>query len=133
MIKWLDHRVAQPPSCWVRSDNVYGDPSSLSDARLKTHLDPVSGNQALSVLSQIQSYTYEREDLQEERRLGLISQEVEEACAQLAIDNVIGTRFHQGQDYKTLDYARLVSLLIPAVNKMSQEIQDLKSIINGAA
>ena len=133
MIKWLDHRVAQPPSCWVHSDNVHGDPSSLSDARLKTHLDPVSGNQALSVLSQIQSYTYEREDLEGERRLGLIADQVGHATQELACDNIVGSRFHRGENYLTLDYARLVSLLVPAVNKMSQEIQDLKSIINGAA
>ena len=43
MIKWLDRRVAQPPSCWVHSDNVYGDPGSLSDARLKTEVTSVPG------------------------------------------------------------------------------------------
>ena len=89
MIKRLDHRVAQPPSCWVHSDNVYGDPGSLSDARLKTEVTSVSGAQALSVLSQIQGCTYERADLNQ-RRLGLIADVVEEAIDQLAIDNVVG-------------------------------------------
>ena len=43
MIKWLDNRVAQPPSCWVHSDNAYGDPASLSDRRLKEEITSVSG------------------------------------------------------------------------------------------
>ena len=38
----------------------------------------MSGAQALGVLSQIQGCTYERPDLQQ-RRLGLIADEVEEA------------------------------------------------------
>ena len=95
MIKWLDERVAQPPSCWVHSDNVHGDPSSLSDARLKSEVTHVSGTRALDVLSQIQGCTYEREDLQQ-RRLGLLADEAEEAIDQLAIDNVLGSRWHDG-------------------------------------
>ena len=129
---WLDNRVAQPPAGYVHSDNVHGDPASLSDARLKTEVTPVSGNQALSILSQIQAYTYDREDL-DQRRLGLIANRVEEACSELAIDNVVSSKWHKDGLYKTLDYSRLVSLLIPAVNKMAQEIQDLKSILNGTS
>ena len=119
---WLDHRVAQPPSCWVHSDNVYGgDPASLSDARLKTGITPVSGDQALSILSQIQGCTYEREDL-DQRRLGLIAHRVEEACSELAMDNVVSSKWHNDDQYKALDYSRLVSLLIPALNTLAKEL-----------
>ena len=92
----------------------------------------MSGDQALSVLSQIQGFTYQREDLQQ-RRLGLIANEVEEAIDQLAIDNVIGNRWHEGQEYKSLDYARLVALLIPAVNHLAQEVKFLRSKVNGTS
>ena len=126
MIKWLDNRVAQPPSCWAHSDNVYGDPASLSDARLKTEVTPVSGTQALSVLSQIQGCTYEREDLQQ-RRLGLIADAAEDAIDQLAIDNALGSRWHQGEEYKSLDYSRLVALLIPAVNSLSARLREMEA------
>ena len=84
----------------------------------------MSGAQALSVLSNIQGCTYERPDLQE-RRLGLIADEVEDAIDQLAIDNVIGSKWHGDDHYKTLDYSRWVSLLIPAVNRLSQQVKDL--------
>ena len=126
MLKWLDHRVAQPPSCWVHSDNVYGDPGSLSDKRLKSEVTSVSGDQALSVLSQIHGCTYEREDLQQ-RRLGLIADEVEVAIEELAIDNVLGSRWHEGEEHKTLDYSRLVALLIPAVNTLTARVQELEA------
>ena len=108
----------------MHSDNIIGDPASLSDARLKTEVTPVSGGQALSVLGQIQGCTYEREDLGQ-RRLGLIADEVEDAIDQLAIDNVVGSKWHEGEEYKSLDYSRLVALLIPAVNTLSARVQKL--------
>ena len=111
---------------FIHSDCIIGDPNSLSDARLKRHLDPVSGNQALSILSQIQGCTYEREDL-DQRRLGLLAQNVEEAIGQIAVDNVVSSKWHQDDHYKTLDYSRLVSLLIPAINTLSKRVDDLES------
>ena len=105
-------------------------PNSLSDARLKTEVTPVSGVQALDVLNQIQGCTYERADL-DQRRLGLIADEVEEACTGLGIDNVTSTKRHKNDQYKVLDYSRLVSLLIPAVNTLATRVQDLESKING--
>ena len=76
----------------MHSDNVIGNPNS--DARLKEGATSVSGAQALSVLSSIQGCTYERPDLQQ-RRLGLIADEVEDAIDQLAVDNVVGSKWHQ--------------------------------------
>ena len=133
MIKLLDNRVAQPPSCWVHSENVDGDPASLSDARLKTEKKtktPVSGDPARQVLSQIEACTYEREDI-EQRRLGLVAQEVEQAVSQLAIANAIGSKWHNNDEYNTLDHSRLVSLLTPAVNRLSQQVKDLESKVSG--
>ena len=126
-----DHILNQDPN-FVHSDNVIGDPNSLSDARLKEEVTSVSGAQALGVLSQIQACTYERPDLQQ-RRLGLIADEVEDAIDQLAVDNVVGSKWHGGETYKTLDYSRLVSLLIPAINELNKQVKDLQSKVNGAA
>ena len=91
----------------------------------------MSGDQALSVLSQIQGCTYEREDL-EERRLGLIADEVEEAIDQLAIDNVVGSKWHQGEQHNTLDYSRLVAVLILAVNELSRQVAELKQQLHSS-
>ena len=76
----------------------------------------------------MQGQTYWREDLQE-RRLGLIADEVEDAVSELDIDNIIGTMHGtfngEADDYKTLDYSRLVSLLIPACNALSAQVTTL--------
>ena len=130
-VAYQDHVLAQPPA-FVHSDNIIGNPASLSDKRLKEEIDPVSGTQALDVLSQIQGCTYERTDLQE-RRLGLIADEVESAVDQLAVDNVVSSKWHNGDNYKTLDYSRLVSLLIPAVNTLAKRVEDLESKLNGSS
>ena len=60
----------------------------------------------------------------------MIADEVQSTIDQLAVDNVISSKWHKDGQYKTLDYSRLVSLLIPAVNKLAQEVKDLKSILN---
>ena len=90
----------------------------------------MSGEQALSVLGNIQGQTYWREDLGE-RRLGLTADEVETAIAGLSIDNVCSSKhatFNDVEDeYKTLDYSRLVSLLIPAVNALSAKVSELEA------
>ena len=104
----------------------------MSDGRLETEQTPVSGNQALSILSQIQAYTYDREDL-DQRRLGLIADEVELACSELAIDNVVSSKWHEDDQYKTLDYSRLVSLLIPALNTLAKRVEYLESKVNNGA
>ena len=84
------------------------------------------------MLNQIKSYTYERDDIGE-RRLGLIADEVESTVDQLAIDNVISSKWHNDDHYKTLDYSRLVSLLIPAVNTLAKRVEDLGSKLNGSS
>ena len=63
----------------------------------------------------------------QQRRLGLIADEVEEAIEQLAIDNFVGSKWHEGEAFKTLDYSRLVALLIPAVNTLSARVQELEA------
>ena len=63
---------------YIPSQNIIGDPSSLSDARLKTNLTEVTPEQCLNTLSQIKPTTYDRNDLGE-RRLGLLANEREEA------------------------------------------------------
>ena len=117
---------------FVHSDCITGDPNSLSDGRLKSFRTELSGQQPQNILKQHKLYTYERDDIGE-RRLGCIADAVESAIVPLAIDNVVSSKWHNDGQYKTLDYSRLVSLFIPVVNKLSQEVEDFKGIINGAA
>ena len=104
--------------------------SSLSDARLKDAITPIAGTQALDILSRIKGCTYHREDL-DQRRAGLIADEVEEAIEQLAVDNVVSSKFHNGDQYKTLDYSRLICLAIPAMSELSKQVKNLENKFNG--
>ena len=65
--------------------------------------------------------------------MGLIADEVEEAIDQLAIDNVIGSKWHEGESYKTLGYSRLVALLTPTVNHLSAQVKILEAKVNGTS
>ena len=110
-----------PQTCsYMHPEHSIGDPNSLSDGRLKTERTDLSGQQAQNILKQIKSYTYERDDIGE-RRLGCIADEVESAIDQLAIDNVVSSKWHKDGQHKTLDYSRLVSLLIPALNTLAKQ------------
>ena len=130
MLGWLGENVCQPPSAFVHGDNVYTSVSSSSDIRLKSNLSEVSGSQALRVLSGISCQTY---DAFEERRLGLVANEVDSCIQELAVDNIIGSKTSSrsdgepAQDYLTLQYERLVPLLIASVNSLSQRIKYLES------
>ena len=90
----------------MHSDSVQGDPNSLNEKRLKEEVTPMSGARALDILSQIEGRTYERQGLQQ-LCLGLIADGVEEAIDQLVVDDAVGQMFHDGKDYKALDYSRL--------------------------
>ena len=118
--------MAQAPNVYTDADNIYGNIASLSDARLKTEVTPISGEQALDVLSRIDGCTYEREDL-DQRRMGLIDGEVELAIQELAIDNVVSSKRHLDDEYTTLDYGRLVALLTPAVNSLRMRVKELEA------
>ena len=63
----------------------------------------------------------------------MIADEVESAVDQLAIDSVVSSKWPNDDHYKTLDYPRLKSLHIPAINTLNQRVQYLKSKVNGTS
>ena len=130
-IYWLAGEVASTNNYFVHSDNFQGDPNSLPDARLKTEVTPISGQPALDVLSHIQGCTYNSEDL-DQRRVGLIAGEVEDAIGQLACDNIISSKWHNEAEYNTLDYSRLTAIICPALNEISRQVKDIQSKLNGS-
>ena len=78
--------------------------------------------------------TYTRTDTGE-RRLGHIADEVEAALAELGVSNVTGsTNAAPGdlpyQSFKTLDYARIVPLIVSVVNTLSARVQELRKPSN---
>jgi hypothetical protein len=99
-----------------------------SDMRLKTKLgdikDPISKIQALNGFyyepnETAQSYGYEKET-----RVGLSAQEVEAVLPEIVTDAPIG------DGYKTVDYAKLVPVLVEAIKEQQKQIDELKKLIN---
>ena len=115
---------------YVHSDNIYGDPASLSTREIKENIQTVPSAQCLDMIGQLRATLYERPDLNE-TRLGLISEEVQEALAPLDIDNVcvpkMATIGEQTKEYLALQYERLVPLLIGSINELRAELDALKS------
>jgi len=116
------------------SGNVIG---GASDIRLKTNIVPLTG--ALQKVSSLSGFTYNHNELggslgldTVERFVGLSAQEVEkvvpEAVKLAAFDtNTTDGTSKTGNNYKTLQYEKLVPLLIEAIKELKQELDRLKS------
>ena len=89
----------------------------------------VPNSQCLDMIGQMRATLYERPELQE-TRLGLISEEVQEALAPLDIDNVcvpkMATIGEEEGEYLALQYERIVPILIGAVNSLAARVQELE-------
>jgi hypothetical protein len=115
------------------SGNVIG---GASDIRLKQNIVPITD--ALYKVSKLSAFTYNYNDLAKsnglsttERFAGLSAQEVEgvlpEAVklANFDLDPVTGTS-KTGENYKSLQYDRIVPLLVQAIKELTQELEILK-------
>jgi hypothetical protein len=113
--------------------NIYstGDVfSSYSDDRLKQRLGEVSN--ALDKVRAIQSFYYKPNDLalslgvtNQERQIGVSAQQVANIVPEVVADSAIGA------DYKTINYDRLVPVLIAAIQELEAKIHELEGVVNG--
>jgi len=102
-----------------------GDINSSSDVRLKDNIETLEGS--LDKVKQLRGVEYDRIDLKmngEKRyhQLGVIAQEIEKVYPDMVDEDVDGM--------KTVSYQQLIPVLIEAVKELSQEVNNLKSIIN---
>ena len=119
------------PMALVHSDNVVGDPSSLSDSRIKQNQQPASQTALCSVFDALVPKTYDRQDNAEmapEHRLGLIADDVKAAVdAHLpGVTNVCGSKWVGDQELLTLDYARLCCPLIAKIRQLEARLAALE-------
>ena len=110
-----------------------------SDERLKKRTGTI--NDALSKVCQIETFYYKENDLaksfgynSDETQVGVSAQSVEKVMPEVvhlapfdyetAEDGTISSK--SGEEYKTVDYARLVPLLIESIKELKAEIDELK-------
>ena len=110
-----------------------------SDVRLKTNITPIRS--ALSKLLSLNGVTFKPNKLAEKygytdksEQVGVIAQEVEKVLPQIvvpapfdiAVDEDGNEYSKSGENYKTVHYEKLVTLLIEAVKEQNQTIEYLK-------
>ena len=110
-----------------------------SDERLKERTGTI--NDALSKVCQIETFYYKENDLAKsfgynngETQVGVSAQSVEKVMPEVvhlapfdfetAEDGTVSSK--SGENYKTVDYARLVPLLIESIKELKAEIDELK-------
>jgi hypothetical protein len=100
----------------IRGDNV-----SSSDIRLKENIETIDN--ALEKVSNLRGVYFDWKDKEkgENRKIGLIAQEVEEIFPEVvSVDQ---------EGYKSLNYDKLVGALVEAVKELKMQNEELKAFI----
>ena len=120
-----------PLALTIRNEDitVQGDVNSLSDVRTKENIVTVEGG--LDLVSQLRGVWYNKIGsinllndepevrwAQKGRKVGVIAQEVEKV-----LPEVVRT---DGDGMKSVDYGKMVGVLIEAIKELKQEIEELK-------
>jgi len=115
--------------------------SYYSDERLKENIEPIQN--ALEKVMSLRGVTYNPNKLAEsfgfmnkDKQVGVIAQDVEavlpEAVKPAPFDNIKLQEdieiSKSGENYKTVQYEKLVPLLIEAIKELSIEVQQLKQL-----
>lgn len=111
--------------------------SYYSDERLKENIQPISD--ALEKVLQLRGVTYQPNSIAEsygykkENMVGVLAQDVEKVLPEavkpapfdiMLFENTEISR--SGENYKTVQYEKLVPLLIEAIKELNKEVQQLK-------
>ena len=127
-------RAVTPTSC-VHSDNVIGNPASLSDTRLKDNQQAVPLETLTSIFDAVETKEYDFRPpgtdidgapLPTERRVGFIADDVKAAISGEAWANVVGSKSVHDTEYLTLDYSRLVVLIWGVVKELRARVKELE-------
>ena len=106
-----------------------GNVTAYSDIRLKENIKPLEG--ALAKVLQLRGVQYTRKDTKE-KEIGVIAQEIEEILPEVVhISNATAQEKDKEEytDIRSVDYGRMVSILIEAIKEQQVQIEELKEII----
>lgn len=95
---------------------VQGDVTSISDVRTKENIEQITDG--LSIVGSLRGVWYNKIG-EEDRKVGVIAQEVEEV-----LPEVVKT---DNDGMKSVDYGKMVGVLIEAIKDLKAEIEELKS------
>jgi hypothetical protein len=98
-----------------------GNVTAFSDRKLKDNLEVIPN--ALSKVSQLTGYTYDRIDREGVRQSGLIAQDVQEVLPEVIVSNVDPD---SGEETLSVAYGNMIGLLVEAVKELKAEVEELK-------
>ena len=112
-------------SGWSVNGNMVatGNVTAYSDARLKENVKTI--NDALGICGKLRGVSYKWKDM-DKTDIGVIAQEVE-----TVLPDIVLTNYHKEADgtkteIKSVDYGKITSVLINAINELKAEVDALK-------
>jgi len=96
-----------------------GNITANSDASLKENIETIPS--ALDKVCSLRGVEYNRIDLNGERQIGVIAQEVESIIPEVVYEN---------EGIKSVAYGNIVALLIEAIKEQQNQINELKGRLN---
>ena len=101
-----------------------GNVTAYSDARLKTNVNTI--NNALDLVDQLRGVSFDWIE-SGKHSIGVIAQEVEEVIPEVVLNNV-STDPSTGEEteVKSVDYGKMVGVLINAIKELKAEVDELK-------
>ena len=105
---------------WTAVGNV----TAYSDQKLKTNVNTI--NDALSIVGKLRGVSFDWKE-SGKHSIGVIAQEVEEVLPELVVTNrTTVPNTGETTEIKSVDYGKIVGVLINAINELKAEIDELK-------
>ena len=100
--------------------------TASSDKRLKKNIKPIDN--ALDIVDRLQGvhFNWKKDD---KKSIGYIAQDVEKILPEMVSEK---THFNEGE-FKTVNYAAMVSIMGEAIKELKAEVEQLKKQINGSS
>ena len=101
-----------------------GNVTAYSDARLKTNVNTI--NDALGIVGKLRGVSFDWKE-SGKHSIGVIAQEVEKVLPEVVLEST-ATDPETGEEttVKTVDYGKIVGVLINAINELKAEVDELK-------
>jgi len=102
--------------------------TTVSDKRLKDNVKTIDN--ALDKVMSLRGveFDWNATSRKGQHDIGLIAQEVEKIIPEVVIEKnlCMGDMKNNKKDYKTVDYEKIVGVLVEAIKELKQEIEELK-------
>lgn len=121
-------RIDTTGNALFTGDVVASSTLIASDIRLKENVEDL--NYGLKDVMNMRAVSFDWKDKRNKTHdIGVIAQEMETIIPEVV--NEIDTLNSDGEHHKTVDYAKLTSVLIKAIQEQQQQINELKEKLNG--